>query len=183
MRYIYHFKDTTDIIVNNGLSRQQYPSFIEELKIINSQYNYQIYLAGSYLSYLTRMSNNYNDIDFFIMAEKIIDLDELTDFFKKFHELVKKYGFIYDLIYYVDADSEDLNMDPHTYHILTVEETRIFKLYSKKVPENSNYLAKPLIPVPETELFEGVSRMKGETIKHIMKKQNNRIFQKPLKIS
>jgi hypothetical protein len=183
MRYVYHFKDSVDVIVNSGLSRQQYHNFIEELKIINSTYSYQIYLAGSYLSYLTRMSNTYNDIDFFIMAEKIIDLDELTEFCKKFHQLAKKYGFIYDLIYYVDADSEDLNMDPYIYQILTVEETRIFKLYSKKVPERSVFTGKTLILVDETELFEGVYKMKTETRKTIDKKQKNQIFQKPLKIS
>lgn len=183
MRYIYHFKDSVDIIPNNGLSRYQYPKFIEELRVINLDYNYTIYLAGSYLSYLTKMSDSYNDIDFFIMAEKIIDLDELTEFFKKFHELAKKYGFIYDLIYYVDADSNDINMDPYVYHILTVDETRIFKLYSKKLPEHSNYKGKPLVLVEDTELFEGISKMRADTIKTINKKQNSRIFQKPLKIS
>jgi hypothetical protein len=183
MRYVYYFKDFIDVIPDNGLSRQQYPKFIEDLKVINSHYNYDIYLAGSYLSYLTRMSDNYNDIDFFIMAEKIIDLDELTEFFRKFHKLVKKYGFIYDLIYYVDADSSDLNMDPYVYHILTTQETRIFKLYNKKLPEHLNNTGKQLVLVENTELFEGVFKTKNETKKRINKKQNNQIFQKPLKIS
>jgi hypothetical protein len=183
MRYTYHFKDSVDVIVNNGLSRHEYPKFLDELKTINSTTNYQIYLGGSYLSYLTRKSNTYNDIDFFIMAEKIIDLDELTQFFKDFHQLAKKYSFVYDLIYYVDANSDDLNTNPYSYHNLTIEETRIFKLYGKKVRENSTAIGKSLTLVNNTELFEGVTKMVGESKKRIDKKQTNRIFQKPLKIT
>lgn len=186
MRYTYFFKDKSEVLINNGLSRNEYPLFIKDLTDINAKYWYEIYIAGGYLSYLTRMSNTYNYLDFFIMAEKIIDLNELTNFFKEFHELAKKYEFVYDLMYFMDANGEDLNMNPNTYHILNVEETRIIKLYSKKILEGVNpaSLSKVSgIPIPETELFWGKFSTNLADKKYIDKMQKNGVFQKPLKIS
>lgn len=186
MRYTYFFKHGSEVLINNGLTRNEYPLFIKDLTDINARYGYEIYIAGGYVSYLTRMSNSYNDLDFFIMAEKIVDLNELTDFFKEFHELAKKYEFVYDLMYFMDANSEDLNMNPNTYHILNVEETRTIKLYSKKVLEgvDPSILTKVSgVPIPETELFEGKFSANLAYKKYIDKMQKKSVFQKPLKIT
>ena len=186
MKYTYFFKDKTEVLINNGLTRNEYPLFIKDLTTINAKYGYEIYMAGGYVSYITRMSNTYNDLDFFIMAEKIIDLNDLTIFFKEFHELAKKYGFVYDLMYFMDANSEDLNMNPSTYNILNVEQTRTIKLYSKKILEgaDSNTLNKLIgKPIPDSELFEGKFLAELSYKKYVDKMQKNGIFQKPLKIS
>lgn len=186
MRYTYYFRDTTDVLVSDPLTRSEYDQFIVEFKELNKNYNFEVFLSGGYLSYLTKESNTYTDIDFFVMAEKIMDLYELTDFFKGFHELAKKYKFAYDLLYFMDATAEDLNMDPTNQHILNIEQTRTLKLYKKKVDELNVSTTTDSIsgkPVPDTELFEGLFSDKTPTRKFIRKTQTRRFFQKPIKIS
>ena len=185
MRYTYYFKDTTDTIIGDPLTKSEYDSFIIEFKKLNSDYNFEVYLSGGYLMYLTKESQTYNDIDFFIMAEKIIDLDELTEFFKGFHGLAKKYKFAYDLLYFVDATAEDLNMDPKNQHVLNIEETKTIKLYKTKTTEGYHVINQTIAgnPIPDTELFEGKFSDKNPTNRFIRKSQSRQFFQKPIKIS
>jgi hypothetical protein len=186
MRYTYYFKDTTDVIISDPLTRNEYDQFITEFKELNSKYNFEVYLTGGYISFLVGETKTYGDIDFLVMAEKIMDLDELTEFFKGFHQLAKKYKFAYDLLYFMDATAEDLNMDPTNQHILAIEQTRTLKLYHKKVDENNISVGNDQIsgiPVTDTELFEGMFSDRTPTRKFIKKTQTRRFFQKPIKIS
>lgn len=186
MRYTYYFKDTSDVIISDPLTKNEYDEFIVDFKKLNDNYNFDIYLSGGYLSYITKESSTYNDIDFFIMAEKIIDLDELTEFFKLFHELAKKYKFAYDLIYFMDATADDLNMDSNNQHILNIESTRTIKLYYSKLKEGSQLLPPEQISgalIPDTDLFQGVFSDKSPTRRFINKNQIKSVFQKPIKIS
>lgn len=183
MRCTYIFKNGEDTLVNNGLTRNNYNLFLKDLKEINNTYNYEIYLVGGYLEYLTMMSDQYNDIDFIIMGEKIIDLYELTDFFKKFHQLAKKYGFVYDLTYMVDANSSDLNTNPKNYALFNLSEVRVIRLYSKKSNSYYNDHLTRFEQIPETELFEGILSSKIVSNQFIDKMRKNGVFQKPLKIS
>jgi hypothetical protein len=186
MRYTYYFKDTNDVIISDPLTKNEYDNFMVDFKKLNDNYNFEIYLVGSYLSYLTKESTKYNDIDFFIMAEKIIDLDELTEFFKLFHELAKKYKFAYDLIYFMDATADDLNMNPKTPYIFNIESSRTIKLYHTKLEENSQLLPPKEISdslIPDTVLFQSVFSGKTQSERFRNKNQTKSVFQKPIKIS
>jgi hypothetical protein len=186
MRYKYYFKNSVDVLVNNVLTKKKYSLFVEELKKINLKYGYQIYIAGDYVSYITSMVDEYdNYIDFFVMAEKIIDLDELTEFFKEFHELAKKYMFAYELMYFMNANSDDINTNPNAYYILNIEKTGVIKLYIKKESDSNTLESNGIsgVLIPNSELFESVFSTSSFYKKHIDKIQSMRIFQKPLKIS
>jgi hypothetical protein len=185
MRYTYYFKDTTDTIISDPLTKSEYDSFIIEFKKLNSNYDFEVYLGGGYLKYLTKESETYTDIDFFIMAEKIIDLDDLTAFFKEFHGLAKKYKFAYDLLYLVDATAEDLNMDLKSQTLLNIQGSKTIKLYRTKAGEKYHVANSRLIsnPIPDTELFENEISNKNLTSKFISKSQTHQFFQKPIKIS
>jgi hypothetical protein len=185
MRYTYYFKDRSDVVINDPLRKNEYDQFIIEFKQLNSNYNFEVYLSGGYLAYITKSASTYNDIDFFVMAEKIVDLDDLTEFFKLFHELAKKYKFAYDLIYFMDATADDLNMNPNVYHILNIESTRTLKLYHKKVHNNysNTQLTVSGSLVPNTELYQGTFNNKVPTTSFINKVGTKSVFQKPIKIS
>lgn len=184
MRYKYHFKNSTDILINRGLSRAEHSNFINELKTINTKYDYQMYLAGGYLQYLTFNNEIYNDLNFFILSEKIIDLYELTNFFKEFHGLAKKYQFVYDLMYLINITEDDLNTNPNTYRIFNTDVVKNIKLYYKRsvLGETSSLEKNNFVPIVNTELFEHTDKIDLSVEKYRNKIQKNGFFQKPLKI-
>ena len=65
MKYIYNFKDKTDIIDSGILRRDSYGLFTSEIIELNKQFNYSVYLFGSYIGYLIN-GDKYNDIDFIL---------------------------------------------------------------------------------------------------------------------
>jgi hypothetical protein len=183
MKYVYYFKNGTDVIYNDGLKREAFNEFLHELRELNDDFNFNIYLMGSYLSYLFMESDVYEDIDFCITAEKIMDVDELYDFFERFHLIAKKYKFIYDMYYLMDAFEDDLNFSANNQHILSLDATRILKLYSHRAPYNIKSKVDNKSVFPDSELFEGLLSINNPTDKFIKNNQRKRIFQKPIKLT
>jgi hypothetical protein len=179
--YKYYFKDSVDTIKNEVLTKDNFNKFVVELKMLNINYNYSIFLMGGYLAYLTEQLDNYSDIDFFITNKHAIDLDELTSFLRAFHLLAKKYNFAYDLLYFIDASESDINLNPNQQHVLNID-SRVLKLYKKKSLGDSNNTGNHNL-IGDTELFEGLFTSKSITNRFLKKSQTIRYFHKPLKIS
>lgn len=183
MRHIYHFKDRIDVIENEILTKKKFGDFLIDFRDMNSEYVFDVYLGGSYLDYLREQKETYNDIDFFIMAEKIIDLNDLGDFLVGFHSLAKKHKFAYDLFYLMDASGDDINNDQKSQYILNLEGSRIIKLYHSRTTEKTpNKGNKKFKPIEGFDLYEGKITYNNVGSKFINKSQINRFFNKPIKI-
>ena len=177
MRHKYHFIDSVDEIENETLKRDSYYRFISEVIELNKEYNYSIYLFGSYIGYLIEKIP-YNDIDFIITSEKILDTNELTKFFKLFHKICKKYNIGYNLMYSVDKKPEDFDTDLYSGYIFKGGFGKLIRLYEKIDTGKPNISS--FTPLPGTELFEGTPSIIREKL--IKKMQMGVKFYTPIKI-
>ena len=179
MRNYYYFKDSVDYIDKDILRKESYQNFINELTELNQKYKYSIYLFGSYIDYLIERKE-YNDIDFIILSQKLMEIDELTEFFKKFHQLCKKYNIVYNMMYSTDKNKEDFNdIDQYSCYVFKTGESRVIRLYQKI--ENKEYKSMPFLPLPNSDLFEGILNS-GVSQKAIDKMQKGVKFNYPIKI-
>ena len=152
-QYTYNFRDNIDVIVKQPLRRELYNIFISEVIELNKDFNYSLYLIGSYVGYLIN-KDQYNDIDFLITSEKILELNELTNFFKKFHDLCKKHNVAYNIMYSTDKTAEDFSKDLYSGHIFETGVSKIIRLYKRiDIDGKPGLELKPLIG---TELYEGL---------------------------
>jgi hypothetical protein len=152
MGHKYYLKNSIDYINNEPLMRGSYNSFVNEIKELNKSYNYSIYLFGSYISYLIERKK-YNDINFIILSEKILEIDELTIFFTEFHKICKKYNVVYNLMYSTDKKAEDFDTNIYTYRLFNTD-SRVIRLYERI--EGHNYWSSTFKPMVGTDLFEGI---------------------------
>jgi hypothetical protein len=177
MQYKYYLKNSVDYIDNEILRRESYNSFIGELKELNKQYNYSIYIFGSYIGFLIEKSE-YNDIDFIIMSEKILEINDLTQFFISFHEMCKKYNIGYNLMYSTDKKSEDFDNNLYSGSLFKTGSSRVIRLYERiEIP---NAKSTSFIPLIGSDLFEGT--MEPVNNKTIKKMQMGYKFYSPIKI-
>lgn len=180
MIYKYYFKNSIDCIEREVLRRESYNNFINEVKELNQQYNYSIYIFGSFLGYLIEKTE-YNDIDFIIMSQKILEVNELTQFFISFHELCKKYNIGYNLMYTTDKNSDDFNDNIYSGTIFKTGSSRVIRLY-ESIETNNGLMSSKFVPLIGSDLFEGVIQsgvVNGKTIK---KMQMGIKFFYPIKI-
>jgi hypothetical protein len=179
MKAKYYLKNSIDYINKELLRRSSYDIFINEIKELNKSYNYSIYLYGSYIGYLIEQKP-YNDINFIILSEKILEINELTDFFNEFHKICKKHNVVYDLIYSADKKKEDFDNNIFSYSLFNTGNSRVIRLY--KSIELDNYVLNPFTPLVGTNLFEGVITSNDITTKIIKKMQTGVKFHYPIKI-
>ena len=179
MRYKYYFKNSVDYIDKEILKRGSYSIFINEIKELNKDYHYSIYLFGSYIGYLIEQ-NEYNDIDFIVLSEKILEINELTNFFTKFHEICKKHNVTYNLMYSTDKKKEDFDDNLYSYELFKTGGSRVMALYQRI--ESDNYASGSFKPLDGSDLFEGVISGPIGTGKVIKKMQMGMKFYRPIKI-
>mgnify|MGYP003847294631 FL=1 len=177
MKYIYNFKDKTDIIDSGILRRDSYGLFTSEIIELNKQFNYSVYLFGSYIGYLIN-GDKYNDIDFILTSEKILELNELIQFFKSFHDICKKYNVGYNLMYSTDKNEGDFDLDVYNGSIFNTGSSKVIRLY-KRIDVN-NKLGFEFKPLIGTELYEGL--MVPVNQKMAKKMQMGVKFYAPIKI-
>jgi hypothetical protein len=181
MKYTYHLSESIDVIDNNILTPKRYHDFVDELQILNNNFHYTIFLNGSYVGFLINQTP-YNDIDFVVFSEKIMEIDRLTVFFKEFHNLCKKFNIGYDMIYAAEVDENNMNQNASISGFLGNGKTRIMRLYSHKTDERGLTQAK-YIKLNNTELFESMLDINKSTKKFKIGRQKNLIFNSPIKIS
>jgi predicted nucleotidyltransferase len=177
MKYKYYFKNLVDYIDNEILTRDSYNNFITEIKELNEGYNYSIYMFGSYLGFLIE-KREYNDIDFIIMSEKILEINDLTQFFISFHEICKKYNVLYNLMYSTDKKSEDFGDNLYSGSLFKTGTSRVIRLYERI--EGGELTSTSFIPLIGSDLFEGL--MEPVNTKTIKKMQMGVKFYYPIKI-
>lgn len=183
MKYTYYLDNgVTDSFITTKLTRNNYKLFVKDIKNLNSPYNFSVYLGGSYLGYLSGINDEYKDVDFFIMGENLIDLNDLTSFMSTFHVLAKSYKIPYDLTYYMDINSDDLNHDNKALIPINQIKSKTIRLYSKKISFDVNSTTN-YVKIPNTALFQGEQSIEFLSRKHIDKIQNKSIFQKLVKIT
>lgn len=178
MRYKYYLKNSVDYIDNELLRRSSYNIFINEIKELNKNYNYSIYIFGSYIRYLIEQKK-YNDIDFIILSEKILEIDELTIFFNEFHKICKKYNVVYNLMYSTDKKVEDFDNNIYSYRLFNTGDSRVIRLYERI--EAENHRSSTFKPMAGTDLFEGIMGPIGHN-KPIEQMQMGMKFHHPIKI-
>jgi hypothetical protein len=186
MRCTYYFKDSVDTLLGDKLSKEDYDNFIQDVIIINKDYGFSLYLIGSYIDFLVSNNNKYTDINFIITNEKLLDLDELSVFFKKFHDLVKKYNFIYDISYIMDVSEDDINFNPKSLNLFNIKESRIISQYKSRKIDNKIVYSLGVKYQPKllehTDLYQSIIKANNVSEKFIDKKQKNVFFHKPIKI-
>ena len=176
MRFTYNFIDNIDYINSEKLTIQSFKSLNDEIKKLNEKYGYDIYIYGSYLSYLINKTQ-YNDINFIaLLNEKMINLDELTDFMKSFHQLAKKYKIGYDLKFSLDLSSDMINTNKRK-NTLFNGKISIISLYEYKNNEEK------LKNIQNSELFTSVWSSERLSDKIIGAMRKNVNFNIPVKIS
>ena len=176
MRFTYKFFDNFDTIDSKILGRSLFLNLIKEIKEINKNYNYTIYVYGSYLDYLIDGSK-YNDINFIaLLNDKMVNLDELTDFMKSFHLLCKNNDVGYDLKFSLDLMEDMINTNNKN-NILFNGEIGIISLYQYKNNDEK------LKSVENSELFSGTWDYKKINDKMIDKVRIKVNFNIPVKIS
>jgi hypothetical protein len=176
MRFTYNFIDNIDYINSEKLNIQSFKSLNDEIKKLNEKYGYDIYIYGSYLSYLINKTQ-YNDINFIaLLNEKMINLDDLTEFMKSFHQLAKKYKIGYDLKFSLDLSSDMINTNKRK-NTLFNGEISIISLYEYKNNEEK------LKNIQNSELFTGVWSSERLSDKIIRAMRKNVNFNIPVKIS
>lgn len=177
MRYTYYLKNSVDLIDNEILTRESYGRFVSEVKELNKQYGYSIYLFGSYIGFLIE-KHEYSDIDFIILSEKILEINDLTEFFVKFHEICKKYNIGYNLMYSMDKKSDDFDSNLYSGSLFKTGSSRIIRLYERI--EMPGYQSTRFTPLIGSDLFEGM--MEPVNSKTIKKMQMGVKFHYPIKI-
>lgn len=180
MRYQYTLCDgVIDEIVEDHLDSQKFNRFINSLTKLNEGYQYSVYLYGSYLDYIINREP-YSEISFIITNQQVLVIDELTLFLKNFHRICKKHNIIYRICYAVSLDNDHINKDSSSVSLFTIPETRIISYHSQIIPDAFNL--KPLTPMSNTTLFEGVmdANMVNSVIGGL--KKNRKTFPVPIKI-
>lgn len=179
MKAKYYLKNSIDYINKELLRRGSYDIFINEIKELNKSYNYSIYLYGSYIGYLIEQKP-YNDINFIILSEKILEVNELTDFFNEFHKICKKNNVVYNLMYSADKKKEDFDNNIFSYALFNTGDSRVISLYERI--ESGNTTTSSFTPLVSTDLFEGTITSNEITTKIIKKMQMGTKFHYPIKI-
>jgi hypothetical protein len=182
MKYKYYLKNSVDTIDGEVLLKRNFDNFLVELKKLNTPYGYDIYLVGSYIDYLIKQEP-YGDIDFIILAKKLIEIDTLTEFFKEFHSLSKKYSMIYDIMYSMDITEDMVNTSNNISSILSSGSSKMIRFYEYKTLVNDSKPAIKFKPLPDTELFEGVMDLNKIKSKFIQKRRTTPFFNTPIKIT
>jgi hypothetical protein len=182
MRYKYYLKNSVDIIDGEILLKRKFDAFLIELKKLNTPYGYEIYLVGSYIDYLIKQEP-YGDIDFIILAKKLIEIDTLTEFFKEFHLLCKKYNIIYDMMYSTDITEDMVNTSNKVSSILSSGSSKMIRFCEYKSLANDSKPTIKFKPLPDTELFEGIIDFNKIRTKFIEKRRTTPFFNTPIKIT
>jgi hypothetical protein len=176
MRFTYKFTNSVDYIDSERLNIKSFNLLIDDIKKINQEYGYDIYIYGSYLEYLVNRTT-YSDINFIaLLNEKMIDIDQLTQFMKDFHLLMKQYKVGYDLKFSLDLNSDMINTNPKN-NILFNGEIGVITLYQ---PNNNDKIIKN---IENSELFTSTWSSKNIDEKMINKQRFKSKFIIPLKIS
>jgi hypothetical protein len=121
----------------------------------------------------------YNDIDFIILSEKILEIDELTIFFTEFHKICKKFNVVYNLMYSTDKKVEDFDTNMYSYRLFNTGDSRVIRLYERI--EGQNHRSSTFKPMVGTDLFEGIMGSIGSN-KPIEQMQMGVKFHYPIKI-
>jgi hypothetical protein len=188
MRFKYVFIEDSDIISSEALNVNSFYDFLQDLNYLNEFYYFNIYMEGDYLTYLSNKSNNYGNIKFYISSEKILDLSQLADFMLEFHKIAKGYNFLYDLVYLVNTQDEDIHLSDNTYNPFRKRRNKVIRLYKdiisldcEKINLKQNYYN--FRPVKDSILFEGVMSHEFIGYKEILMRQINTFHHKPIKIT
>lgn len=182
MRYKYYLKNSVDTIDGEVLLKRNFDEFLIELKTLNEPYGYEIYLVGSYIDYLIK-KEPYNDIDFIILAKKLIEIDALSEFFEGFHVLCKKYNIIYDMMYSMDITEDTVNTNNRVSAMLSSGSSKMIRFFEYKVLVNDPKPAIKFKQLTDTDLFEGVIDFNRIRTKFINKRRTTPFFNTPLKIT
>lgn len=177
----YFFHNSEDTINYAKLTYAFYTEFIKELQVLNQQYNFSIYLHGSYVGYLTNQTP-YNDIDFFITAKKLLDTDVLIRFFKDFHGLCKRFNLPYEIFYTVDVTDDDVIFNPTIPEVFNVEQTTTLRLYKHRIFDNGLPEDNEDAVVLNSELYSSVYHPRSRSKKQIKKMTRQTKYIKPIKI-
>ena len=113
-----------------------------------------------------------------ITSEKILELNDLTQFFKSFHDICKKYNVGYNLMYSTDKNEGDFDLDVYNGSIFNTGSSKVIRLY-KRIDVN-NKLGFEFKPLIGTELYEGL--MVPVNQKMAKKMQMGVKFYAPIKI-
>jgi hypothetical protein len=188
MRFKYVFIENSDIISSEVLSVDRFYDFLHDLNYLNEFYYFNIYMEGDYLTYLTNKNNNYDNIRFYISSEKILDLNQLADFMTEFHKIAKGYNFLYDLVYLVNTQEDDIHLYDNTPNPFRKRRNKVIRLYKdiisidcEKTNLKQNYYN--FRPVKNSILFEGIMSYEFMGYKEILTRQINTLYHKPIKIT
>ena len=177
MKFTYYFKDTVDVINSGILKKESYNSFVSEVKELNTKFNYSVYIFGSYLGYIIERSE-YTDIDFIILSKKILEVNELTEFFKSFHEICKKYHVGYNLMYSTDKNEGDFDTNLYSGYLFKSESSKMIRPY-KRV-DIGDKMGSEFLPLTGTDLYDGLL---GQPTKKLIEKMQMGVkFYTPIKI-
>lgn len=173
MRHTYYFKDSVDNIDSEILTKSNYKLLVNDIIELNKDFHYPLYLYGSYIGFLIE-KKEYNDINFIILSEKIIEVSDLTRFFLSFHQICKKHKVGYDLAYSIDKRTDDFDTDLYSGYLFKDGMGKLIRLY-KSI--NSGISFEQL---EGTDLYEGT--LPPITQKLIKKMQMGVKFYTPIKI-